>query len=220
MRHLDVAVVTALALVAFRGCEVAKTQAADEQRRFGEPEMRAGSSLWSVIAKRRSARTFGSRGLLEVEIGQLLWAAQGVLDGHRAAPSAGALYPLTVRVIDASGIWRYVPSEHALVRELAGDRRDDLAFAALRQPHVRAAAITLAISGDFAITANKYGRRSAERFVAIEAGHVAQNVLLAATALDLAAVPVGAFEDETLRKVLALPANETPLYLVSVGARP
>jgi SagB-type dehydrogenase family enzyme len=65
-------------------------------------------------------------------------------------------------------------------------------------------------------TAARYGAR-AERYVAMEAGHAAQNVLLQAVALDLAGVPVGAFDDATVRRLLGLADGEAPLYLLPVG---
>jgi SagB-type dehydrogenase family enzyme len=80
--------------------------------------------------------------------------------------------------------------------------------------------VTFVISADLAPVANKYGKRSAERFVTLEAGHAAQNLLLAATALGLAAVPIGAFDDRELRRVVGLDEDRTPLYLLAVGARP
>lgn len=143
-----------------------------------------------------------------------------MLDGHRTTPSAGALYPLTIHVVDGRGVWRYAPSEHRLVRQGPRDRREDVAVAAYRQSAVRDAAAIFVISGDLAPVAKKYGPRSAERFVTLEAGHAAQNTLLAATALDLAAVPIGAFDDRELRRVLALADDRTPLYLIAVGSRP
>jgi SagB-type dehydrogenase family enzyme len=69
---------------------------------------------------------------------------------------------------------------------------------------------------DVARTASKYGSR-AERYCLLEAGHVAQNVLLQATALGLAGVPVGAFDDRRVASTLALPPKLRPVYLVPVG---
>jgi nitroreductase len=51
----------------------------------------------------------------------------------------------------------------------------------------------------------------------MEAGHAAQNLLLQAVALDLGGVPIGAFDDERLSKILGLPENEAPLYLIPIG---
>ena len=79
--------------------------------------------------------------------------------------------------------------------------------------------MTLVITAEIAITATKYGAR-AERYVTLEAGHAAENVLLTATALGLGAVPVGAFDDDAVRRVLGLPRAVTPLYLIPVGSVP
>ena len=161
-------------------------------------------------------RTFEDRDLDDRELAQLLWAAQGISDGHRTAPSAGALYPLVVRVADRTGVWRYLPSDHAVERDLADDRRAQLATAAFGADAPRTAPAVFLISARVAITAHRYGSR-AERYATLEAGHAAQNLLLTATALELASVPVGAFDDDAVRRTLELPATETPMYLIPVG---
>ncbi len=207
--------VAACALVAFEG--TARPEPAADRRVLPAPARSGGPSLATVLATRHSQRAFAARPLGEAELGQLLWAAQGVIDGHRTAPSAGALYPLVVRVIDRDGVWRYVPADHALVRESTQDRRGQVASASFGQEAVRAAPAVLVISANLAITARKYGAR-AERFATLEAGHVAQNILLEATALGLAAVPVGAFDDDALRRALDLTRAETPLYVIPIGS--
>lgn len=175
--------------------------------------------LHRIIATRRSVREFGRRGLTPVETGALLWAGQGITsaEGARAAPSAGALYPITLTVVDARGIWRYVPVEHALSAAEAGDRRVRLATAALGQECVAEAPLTIAVTARPSQLSPRYGKR-AERYCMLEAGHVVQNVLLMATALGLAAVPVAAFDDEAVLAVLGLRAEHLALYLVPVGA--
>jgi SagB-type dehydrogenase family enzyme len=216
-------IVAAFALVLFEDCEPgwshqARAQTVD-RKVLPPPHKSGGPALASVLATRRSTRGFGHRDLDDTELGQLLWAAQGVSDGHRTAPSAGALYPITVRVADAHGVWRYVPADHVLVRESANDRRNELAAASHGQDSVRAAPTILVVTANIAITAHKYGAR-AERFATLEAGHIAENALLEATALGLGAVPVGAFDDDSVRRALELPATETPLYLLPVGSMP
>jgi SagB-type dehydrogenase family enzyme len=66
-------------------------------------------------------------------------------------------------------------------------------------------------------TGNKYGEERSARYVQLEAGHAAQNLLLQVTALNLGAVPIGAFEDDTVKAALSLPADQQPLYLIPVG---
>ncbi len=175
--------------------------------------------LHRIIATRRSVREFGRRGLTPVEAGALLWAGQGITsaEGARAAPSAGALYPITLTVVDARGVWRYVPAQHALSAAATGDRRARLAAAALGQEHVAQAPLTIAVTARPSQLSPRYGER-AERYCELEAGHIAQNVLLMATTLGLAAVPVAAFDDEAVLAVLGLGAGHSALYLLAVGA--
>jgi SagB-type dehydrogenase family enzyme len=214
-------VLGAISLAMLGGCEASggaelPPGPVPDRRVLPAPQRDGGMPLARALAGRRSVRTFGPRSLHDAELGQLLWAAQGISDGHRTAPSAGALYPLTVRVADARGVWRYAPAEHELHRETSEDRRSAVADASFGQEAVRAAPVMLVISAEIAITARKYGLR-AERYAALEAGHAAQNVLLTAAALDLGAVPVGAFDDGALRRALAVAGDATPLYVIPVG---
>jgi nitroreductase len=75
-----------------------------------------------------------------------------------------------------------------LVRE--GDQRDRLAAAALGQDALREAPVTIVVSADPAALAAPYRARST-RYCVLEAGHVAQNILLEAVALGLGAIPLG-----------------------------
>jgi SagB-type dehydrogenase family enzyme len=181
------------------------------------PHLVGTVTLEEALAARRSVREFAPGDLAPDEIGQLLWAAQGVTSatGGRTAPSAGALYPLELFVTGPGGTFRYLPASHALEPVSARDLRPDLAVAAL-QGTVGEGAVTVVIVGVPARSAAKYGSR-AERYVQLEAGHAAQNLLLQAVALDLGAVPVGAFDDASVREILDLPDSWQPLYLVPVG---
>ncbi len=175
-------------------------------------------SLEQVLASRRSRREFTSRALTEREISQLLWAAQGVTAawGGRTSPSAGALYPLELYVLTAEVYGHYLPQGHR--REVLAERdlRREAAAAALGQTAVSEAPLTLVIAAVYARTEKKYGARG-RRYVQLEAGHAAQNVLLQAVALGLAAVPSGAFDDRRLVDGLHLPGEHAPLYLIAVG---
>ncbi len=184
------------------------------------PRLRSGTSVEEALTQRRSVRRFASRALTLEELSQLLWAAQGVTDatnGRRTAPSAGATYPLVLYAVTSRGVDRYLPDGHRLERCLAGDLRSVIADAALGQTAVRRAPLTIVIAAVRPRTTRRYGDRG-EMYIHMEAGHAAQNLLLQAVALELAAVPVGAFEPAGLARALNLPANEQPLYLVPVGA--
>jgi SagB-type dehydrogenase family enzyme len=182
------------------------------------PRLSGPMSLEEVIAKRRSVREFAPQELTLAELSQLLWAAQGITDpqGFRAAPSAGALYPLEVYVVTPQGLYRYVPQGHKLVVLSHDDLRVQLWAVSLMQSAVREAPAVIVVTAVYARTAAKYGYR-AERYVKLEAGHAAQNVLLQATALGLGGVPIGAFDDAGVQRVLGLPADHEPLYLMPVG---
>jgi SagB-type dehydrogenase family enzyme len=175
-------------------------------------------SLERALASRRSVREFTSEALTLEEISQLLWATQGITAswGGRTAPSAGALYPLEVYVATEDGLSHYLPEGHRLEVVSAADVRASLAKAAYGQSAAAQAPAVFAITAVPARTAAKYGER-AERYVQLEAGHAAQNLLLQAVALDLAAVPMGAFSDEQVARVLALPSGCVPLYLIPMG---
>jgi len=177
-------------------------------------------SLETAIARRRSTRRFSPESLTLEQIGQLLWAAQGIT-GHkdilRAAPSAGARHPLVVYVCRADGVWRYHPQGHYLTLHLEQDVRDGLVEAAWRQWFIAEASCAFVISDIFERTTQRYGERGQSRYVPMDTGHAAQNLLLQAVALGLASVPIGAFVDEAVKKVLSLPEQEEPLYILPVG---
>ncbi len=224
-RCLVVSAVLASGFVQTAGCgtapaamEAPTTASHDGEMPLPEPNLAGSVSLEEAIAGRRSVREFTEDPLTWREISQLLWAAQGVTDprGLRAAPSAGALYPLEVYVVLPDGVYHYLPEGHAVEAVLDGDRRDDLWEAGLRQDALRGAAAVFVITGVYERTEGKYGER-AERYVEMEAGHAAQNLLLQAVALDLGAVPIGAFYDDQVQAALALPGDHRPLYLIPVG---
>jgi SagB-type dehydrogenase family enzyme len=176
-------------------------------------------SFEEALARRRSVRSFSSAELRLEEIGQLLWAAQGITEkteGFRTAPSAGALYPLEIYVIMHSGVYHYQPRGHQLQRTQENDLRIRLSHAALRQESVREAPVVFVIAGVYERTTWKYGERG-RRYVHIEVGHAAQNLLLQATALGFGAVPIGAFDDEQVEKLLKLPKDQKTFYLIPVG---
>jgi SagB-type dehydrogenase family enzyme len=182
------------------------------------PSLVGEKSLEEVIASRRSLREFTDQALSWSNISQLLWSAQGLTDpgGLRTAPSAGALYPLEMYVALPDGAYHYLPHGHAMERVSERDLRQDLWQAGLRQDALRQASAIFVIAAVYERTEAKYGER-AERYVHLEAGHAAQNMLLQAVALELGAVPIGAFSDDLVQAALGLPADHRPLYLIPVG---
>lgn len=181
------------------------------------PTLSGGMALTDAIQQRRSVRSFTDRQLTQAELGQLLWAAQGRTEGRfRAAPSAGALYPLELFVVQPEGVFHYAAEHHSLVRVLDGDRRKALADAALGQASVAEAPTVVAVAAVVERTAAKYGD-DAPAYCRMEAGHAVQNLLLQAVALGLGAVPIGAIRDGAFRRVLGLDDGYLPIYVVPVG---
>jgi SagB-type dehydrogenase family enzyme len=183
-------------------------------------------SLEQSLLQRRSVRDYSGEPLTLDEVGQLLWAAQGITNeiGFRTAPSAGALYPLEVYLVSVDvnnlepGVYHYKPEAHALEQLAPGDVRDELADAALSQSCVREGAVSIVITAIYERTTGKYGERGI-MYVHIEAGHAAQNLCLQAAALGLGLVTVGAFHNERIVDLLGLSADENPLYVIPVGRK-
>jgi SagB-type dehydrogenase family enzyme len=191
---------------------------AGREEALPSPQVSGPVSLEEALARRRSVRELDGTPLTREDLGQLLWAAQGVTDaqGRRTAPSAGARYPLELDAVSVEGVARYLPDGHRLAWRAAEDLRPALQRAALDQPQVGDAAVVIVISAVPERTATRYGDR-ADRYVALEAGHAAQNVLLEVVALGLGAVPIGSFDDAEVGRLLGLAAGEEPLYLVAIG---
>lgn len=190
-----------------------------EEIALPQPRVTSEASLEECIRERRSVRRYDAQVVGLEHVSQLCWAAQGITDerrGLRAAPSAGATYPLELYVVNEDGLFRYLPRKHALVRLSDSDLRASLARAALGQDFIEEAPLDLVITAVYSRTTRRYGDRG-HRYVHMEVGHAAQNIHLQAVALGLSSVPVGAFYDEEVRDVLSLPEEEVPLYIVPVG---
>lgn len=187
--------------------------------RLPPPSKRGQLSLEESLTRRRSVREFDHRPLTRPELSQLLWAAQGVTgeEGDRTAPSAGALFPLELYVAIAQGFFHYQPRRHLLERRSNDDLRELMFKEGLRQEPLREAPAVFLMTAVYERTITRYGRERTPRYVQMETGHAAQNLLLQAVSLNLGAVVIGAFEDQGLHDALALPADERPLYLIPVG---
>ncbi|MBE0408322.1 MAG: SagB/ThcOx family dehydrogenase [Anaerolineales bacterium] len=183
------------------------------------PDLEGSMTLEAALAKRRSIRSFQDKNLTDHQISQLMWSAQGIThpSGFRTAPSAGALYPLELYAATQDGLFHYQPHEHSLMKVFDHDPRPELYRAALQQDSVLEAPMVIAITAVFARTEQRYGAARTPLYVHLEAGHAAQNILLQAVALDLGAVPIGAFYDDQVKDVLELSQDQTPLYLIPVG---
>ena len=193
--------------------------AAKEFFQLPSPSLIGVLSLEECIAKRRSVRRFQAKDLSIEQISQIAWAAQGITDTKnklRSVPSAGALYPVEIYVVASSGVFSYIPDGHQLKKISSADQRQNLSDACQGQNCIAQAGISIVITASYGKTAWKYGEK-AVRFVDLETGHAAQNILLQAAALDLSAVPVGSVNEPQVKQLLNLPADQKPVYVVPVG---
>jgi len=196
------------------------TEAEKKSIELPSPRQDGPMSLEAVIAARRSVRSYTSMPLTTEEIGQLLWAAQGITGGksnRRAAPSAGGYCPLELYVCRSDGVWHYRPMNHRLVQHKPDDLRAELAVAAWDQKFIAAAPVIFVVTAVFERTAGRYRERGRVRYVPMDTGHATENLLLQAVALGLGSAPVGAFDDRAVSQTLDLPGDHEPMYLLPVG---
>ena len=183
------------------------------------PSYRGTRTLEEVLVKRRSNHSFLDRPIELAAVGQLLWAGQGIRDnsGSRTAPSAGGRYPLDLYVVTEEGVGLYLPEQHAIDDLRSDDLRERLYSAALFQESIKQAPLVVVITADYARAEHQHGEERAKRFTLMEAGHVAQNILLQAYAMGLAGVAYGAFKDDQVSEALQLPSERTPLHIIAIG---
>jgi SagB-type dehydrogenase family enzyme len=197
------------------------------------PSFSDGKPLWEILRSRRSRREFIDRALSLEELSILLWAAQGVSGRQngfylRTAPSAGALYPVETYILVNSvdglepGIYHYGVLNHEVELLKQGAPGKAAARAAMDQEMIEKAGAVFFWSAVFDRCKYKYGQR-AYRYVYLDAGHIAQNLILAAEALGLGACPAAAYYDDEIDDILgiACPAgdgmNESVIYIAAVG---
>jgi len=201
-----------------RGTDVLGRARLGEMIALPQPRQKGSMSVEESIARRRSIREFDPARLELREISQLLWSAQGITSERefRAAPSAGRAYPIELYMVCADGLFHYRPGEHALVKVLSDDIRAALARQGKCDAFVAQAPITLIFAAVFERTTNYYGERGV-RYVHLDIGHAAENVHLQGEALGLVSCALGAFDDAAMARVLSLPTEQQPVYVIPVG---
>jgi SagB-type dehydrogenase family enzyme len=185
-----------------------------------------GLTVEKAIANRRSQRDFTGETMSLAELSHLLHYSSGITDkrqGLRAAPSAGATYPIEVYAIVnnveglARGTYHYLIESHELELLREGDFRNEMSRAALQERMFKQANVIVALSAVFQRTQRQY-RERAQRYIGFEAGHIAQNTYLVATSLGLGACAIGAFYDDEFNRLLGLDGkNVSVLYLLVAG---
>jgi len=192
------------------------------------PATVAGEGLWATIQQRRSVRDFLDTPLTQAQLSQLLWATQGITarrrgSAFRAAPSAGACYPIeTYLVVNRvegveAGLYHYNVRDATLGRRRAVDLGRAIADACLGQEMCEQAAVVFAWTADPARSKRRYHER-AYRYIYMDAGHIGENLHLAATAMGLGCCAIGAFFDMEVNAVLGVHGDEEfAVYLSAIG---
>jgi SagB-type dehydrogenase family enzyme len=188
--------------------------------------------LLTALRGRRSVRSFSDEPLKRAELAFLLWAAQGVRAGEgppgvfRTVPSAGARHPFethvaALRVEDiACGLYRYLPLDHELVllrAAAAGQLAEEVTKACLGQRFAGQAAATFLWTAIPRRTEWRYGPAS-YKVIAVDAGHVGQNVYLACGAIGAGTCAIGAYDQEACDELLGVDGREEfTVYIAPVG---
>ncbi len=192
------------------------------------PAEKGGKPIWEAMGGRRSQREFSPQPITFAELSQLLWATQGITAralgyDFRAVPSAGALYPIetyvVVNLVDelSPGLYHYDIKANQLSLLKEGDFGPDLSSAALGQEMLEEASCIFIWTAIVARSKWKY-RERAYRYIYMDAGHIGQNLYLAATALNLGCCTVGAFYDEEVDRLIGIEGREEiSIYLGLVG---
>lgn len=193
-----------------------------------KPILTSRMSVEAAMQARRSRRDFTSDSLNLKQVGQMLWAAQGVTAdwGGRTAPSAKSAYPLTVylvasKVVDLNpGVYQYLPGEREIVHQIQlikqGDLHEDLG-SAIGQNAAKNPPALIIIAGDMEKMAKAFDNKRVDNNVYLEVGHAAENMYLQAESLGLGMVTMAGFDGNKVREVLNIPEKDTIIYAVPFG---
>lgn len=196
--------------------------------KLGPPRKNGGMPLWQAIGRRRSVRSFSRKPIEKEVLSQLLWASQGITAVAigfelRAVPSAGALYPVETYLVIHNveeiepGIYHYGVKGHELESLQPGDFREAIARAALDQDMAYSAGVVFVWTAVFERSKWKY-RERAYRYVYLDAGHIAQNIALAAAASGLGTCQIGALYDDEVNSLVGVDGEgESVLYMTVAG---
>lgn len=189
--------------------------------------------LRTAIENRRSVRKYSKEAPLTLaELSYLLWLTQGVKEitrrpaTLRTVPSAGARHAfetyLLINQVEGlnPGLYRFAASQHALIaQESSKEIREEVTLACLDQNQVRTSAVTFLWTAVVERMTWRYVERG-YRYLHLDAGHVCQNLYLAAEAIGCGVCAIAAFDDDELNKVLELDGeNQFVIYLASVGKK-
>ena len=193
-----------------------------------KPNISTKNFFNEILIKRKSIRDFSEKPINIQELSYLLWASTGIQRKEfgydfRTAPSAGALYPIETYLIINNvenvpkGVYHYLIKDHALEELKLGDLSIDIAKAALDQNMCATTSVVFVWTAIFKRSKCKYGQR-AYRYIYLDTGHIAQNLVLASTSLNLGSCPIAAFYDDEVNKIIGVDGvEESVIYMCVVG---
>ena len=215
-------------LTAIMAVSVSSKQEASDVVKLPQPRTDGGMSVEKALLERRSIRSFRNESLTLDEISQLCWAAQGITDdkGHRTSPSAMATYPLEVYLLAGNvtnlpaGIYHYSPLGHNLTLISKGNKIPELFNSSRggREDWRKGSPAVFIITGVFERT-DKVPGLDLNRFVYIEAGTSAENLLLEVVSLGLGSTYTAGFDENKTKEYLGLSLGEEPIGVLPVGRK-
>jgi len=190
------------------------------------------TDLWQVIEQRTTLRHYSQEGISQDELALLLWATQGIKEitqrpvTFRTVPSAGARHAfetyLLLNQVEGikPGLYRYIASKHALLGlEFAADLNERITQACMNQRQVTSSAVTFLWAAVLDRMYWRYPERG-YRYLLLDAGHVCQNLYLAAEGLGCGVCAIAAYDDDLLNAALKLDGeNLFTVYAASVGKK-
>ena len=189
---------------------------------------RSTNSVEAVIRTNQPRRTFRPDQLSLKQLGQMLWAGQGVTTdwGGRTVTSSKSTFPLTIYVLANNveklekGVYQYISGErlpaHQLLPLKLGEFGETL-FSLVNQTPLKEPPAVLIITGNLQKMATAYGGVSHDREVYLEAGHATQNMYLQAESLKLGMIALPNFDESQVRQLLSIPQEEVIIYLAPIG---
>ena len=215
-------------LTAIMAVSVSSKQEASDVVKLPQPRTDGGMSVEKALLERRSIRSFRNESLTLDEISQLCWAAQGITDdkGHRTSPSAMATYPLEVYLLAGNvtnlpaGVYHYSPLGHNLTLISKGNKIPELFNSSRggREDWRKGSPAVFIITGVFERT-DKVPGLDLNRFVYIEAGTSAENLLLEVVSLGLGSTYTAGFDENKTKEYLRLSLGEEPIGVLPVGRK-
>jgi SagB-type dehydrogenase family enzyme len=187
-------------------------------------------SLDRVLRQRKSIRDFQAKPISQGRLSYLLWASTGIQrieEGYafRTVPSAGALYPIETYVVVKNvrklqaGVYHYSVRNHQLEQIKLGEFQQTIAAAALGQEMCASAAAVFVWSAVFERCKWKYGQR-AYRYMYLDAGHIAENLALAAVSINLGSCEIGALYDDHVNAIVGIDGTEESVLCMAVVGIP